>query len=526
MRPYKTNSPEYLNYVARNMDREAILADPNLCVLLNEPSIKENMEIALLYQDAQWGDLQDKINFVEYFFCNGPELDTNTILYYRTKIIIDDTYSSIAQYYFQDMDQIDKIRETKYGKETKNGDCFSKPCNYLGRFSDTMGLIYDQENSKGSNNQLSVGAFIDSEFAKLNKAYQEFKKTNKVPSPWSQSDWQKYEKNGALDKSLWKQDWEEKYKKQIMAYKREHSSLETKSHLYHLLVPSVIRSMFTLKAHVDSQQDDHLERFDDACMSFVLKSCGDPYASQNASAISLMGKANIKRKFGDCARLWEWSRQWQAFNPTDNAFTTIPVKASQVGGSKIDGQPVNSSANAVVKDASISPDATVRDRVAGGDNSVSKEWVTKTWNKIYAKWKVQEPNEYILLEQNDALNSELDVFVNKHGARILGSLKSWIGDFTEAEKKALTAYYKNVIQRNAAFDQPIESSDNDALHTDEIGTGGTPLDQVTPSGEATDFYINQKGGDQMIEVDLGEEHDQAEFENYQRLKEQYENGGN
>ena len=60
MTPYKSNSALYLDYLATVRTREQIEADPRLCVFLNNPYIKDNMEIALLYNAAKTGDYVDK----------------------------------------------------------------------------------------------------------------------------------------------------------------------------------------------------------------------------------------------------------------------------------------------------------------------------------------------------------------------------------------------------------------------------------------------------------------------------------
>ena len=57
---YSSNSPEFLNYIAHSKTRADIVNDPSLCVLLEDPHIKDNMEAALLYRDAQNGDYEAK----------------------------------------------------------------------------------------------------------------------------------------------------------------------------------------------------------------------------------------------------------------------------------------------------------------------------------------------------------------------------------------------------------------------------------------------------------------------------------
>lgn len=152
---YRTNNPQYLEYVANVLSREEIEADPTLCQWLNNPYTKDNMELAIRYNEAEDGGLEEKKAFVEYLLCNGPELDADTILFYREKILIDAEYRQVAYTYYSNIDNIVKLREVKYGKSQKmtstnsrgeNYDwfnCFKNPCNYLGPFSPRQGMDAD-----------------------------------------------------------------------------------------------------------------------------------------------------------------------------------------------------------------------------------------------------------------------------------------------------------------------------------------------------------------------------------------------
>ena len=145
---YKTNSPDYLDYVASAMTREEILADPKFCVLLENPYIKDNMEVALAWRKAKFGDYKDKYDFVEYYLCNGPELDADTLLHYRALAKADPVVMEIANSYFKNSEVLSEIREEKYGKKKKGDwtDCFTNPCFYLGDFSAVMGSMGDSKN--------------------------------------------------------------------------------------------------------------------------------------------------------------------------------------------------------------------------------------------------------------------------------------------------------------------------------------------------------------------------------------------
>lgn len=150
MFPYKTNSPDYLDYVASALTREEILANPDLCVLLENEYIKDNMEVALKWRAAQFGDYAAKYDFVEYYLCNGPELDADTLLHYRGRAQADPVVMEIAYSYFSDPLVLSEIREKKYGKKKNNDwtDCFKNPCFYLGDFSPAMGSMGDVGNWK------------------------------------------------------------------------------------------------------------------------------------------------------------------------------------------------------------------------------------------------------------------------------------------------------------------------------------------------------------------------------------------
>jgi hypothetical protein len=104
MYAYKTNSAEYLDYVAATLTREQIKADPDLCLLLENEYIKDNMELAIRYNQSKFGDYQDKYDFVEYYLCNGPEVDADTMLHYRSKIYNDPVCLEIAYSYLSDVD--------------------------------------------------------------------------------------------------------------------------------------------------------------------------------------------------------------------------------------------------------------------------------------------------------------------------------------------------------------------------------------------------------------------------------------
>ena len=76
------------------------------------------MEIALKWNAAKFGDYKDKVEFMEFFMCNGPQLDADTILHYRGLAYGDPACVEIAYSYFADGEKVMNIRQTKYGKKS------------------------------------------------------------------------------------------------------------------------------------------------------------------------------------------------------------------------------------------------------------------------------------------------------------------------------------------------------------------------------------------------------------------------
>jgi hypothetical protein len=111
MRPYKSNSPHYLDYIAAAKTRDEIKADPKLCVLLENEYIKDNMELALRWKEAKYGDYQAKYDFAEYLMCNGPEIDADTILHYREMALLDPVIVEISYSYLSNTEVLQKLRK-------------------------------------------------------------------------------------------------------------------------------------------------------------------------------------------------------------------------------------------------------------------------------------------------------------------------------------------------------------------------------------------------------------------------------
>lgn len=271
---YSTVSPYYFDYLASCRTRQEILDDPELCHFLEDPALKDNMEIALAYNDAKKGGYNEKKQFVEYLLCNGPELDADTICYYREKAYQDPIYIQIAEIEFNDMTLVDQLRVDKYGKSNDLGDCFTKPCNYLGPFSNVIGLMGDANNFRTMPNIFST---------LLNG--KEENKTD-LSACWG----------------------------------------NIRQHMMNKMFPNIQIACQSLY----NCMYDHMKAFADQCKSAGLTdgiNIGDKYSIGRADEISAATKINVHSQLGDCARVWEHMRRFNPYDISQNKKAPMPDSA-------------------------------------------------------------------------------------------------------------------------------------------------------------------------------------------------------
>ena len=331
MFPYKTNSPQYLDYVAATLSRKQIQDDPTLCLLLENEYIKDNMEMAIRYQEAKYGDYQAKYDFIEYFMANGPELDADTIMHYRGKCYNDPAMMEIAYSYFKGAN-IAKIREEKYGKDTD--DCFKNPCFYLDKISPQMGRIGDKENTYGMFSFLSN--FIKAKAGELKTALavtEEQVKTGQITQEEAdkrieaakKSDEENVKKQGDGNVRPDAPDNDEKNTNRVPPCG------EISKSFVGLIPPSVQRGWNVFwKNGIDGLEEFAQELVDFGKANANSKRIGDWMSTKVAEIFDANAKANVKKNLGDCGRLWSQQRRLNLFNPAENTFG--PINPSQVVG--------------------------------------------------------------------------------------------------------------------------------------------------------------------------------------------------
>lgn len=278
-----------MDYLASARTREEILNDPLLCHFLQNPYLKDNMELALKFKEAKRGGYNEKREFLEHFFCNGPELEPDTILYYRDKCSREPIYLEIAQIEFANFEIVDAIREKKYGKKSDNGDCYSKPCNYLAPLSKAVGLIGD------ANNFLSLSNI----FAKNKKS----------------------SKGKEIEESAWG---------------------GIRQHMMQMMLPNIQVGCQMLYNNMKGQMQSFLAQCDKAGISDHI-CLGDPVAIDRSEMLSSATKINTANCLGDCVRLWQHMRQFNPYDPKKNTKGPIEdhmkVDNKETDGSAKDSTP-------------------------------------------------------------------------------------------------------------------------------------------------------------------------------------------
>lgn len=357
MTPYKTNSAQYLDYVASVRTREQIAADPKLCVFLNNPYIKDNMEIALLYNAAKTGDYADKMSFVEYFMCNGPELDTDSLMHYRTKIAIDPVCNEIAYSYYSDPDILSDLRANKYGKkDDDDGNCFTKPCFYMGRFSSAVGKHATLENAMSMWNSFA-DAFTPTASEKKEKT-QTLTGTALAPKPkypvsflsegisaasTAATDMVSGLMGGGVDGAV----------KPSSDGNPDPAPIPTEKHLWGWIPTSIKNSIGAFESLFSNNFKDFCVKLQDAG-NLDTTVYGDPMAIAFTKKKEILVNSNIKRQMADCARMWDHARRFEVYNPAQNA--TGPISFSQIIGNKYtNGMNMNAEYSVSLKDAQVPP---------------------------------------------------------------------------------------------------------------------------------------------------------------------------
>ena len=337
MYAYKTNSPDYLDYLASMMTREEILADPDKCFLLENEYIKDNMEIALRWDAAKNGSYAQKYEFVEYLMCNGTELDADTILHYRKKCDTDPVYKQIAYGYLNDGETIKQIRKEKYGKESD--DCFSNPCFYLGRFSAVMGSIGDTKATYSPFNMIADWMNSTPQEEKIKSIYskqleqgliseQEFESIVQEASQMDSQD--RGEDIIAPSGGAIPQGQDAAAKHPACGFGRPCFEQG--------VIPSVVKGWKMLMGAIlegDAQFAQELQSKRN-CLQNAMRT-GDWMSPKISEMLDLTSKANVKRHLGDCSRLWSQVRRFRLFG-SENAYAPVPAE-NLVDDTNIDGTP-------------------------------------------------------------------------------------------------------------------------------------------------------------------------------------------
>ena len=350
MFPYKTNAPYYFDYLASVKSRQEIEEDPDLCVYLKNPYIVDNMEMAIRYREAKYGDYQAKYDFLEYFMCNGPELDADTILHYRAKCFRDPVMMEIAYSYFSGSINYASLREKRKNKYQKAvDDCFNNPCFYLGYFSPQMGKLGDKENTYGifswmanhlkSNGGETRQAEVSTENQVLSGQISDVDAALRVKNA-KDSDEKNKDKQG--DGNIRPDASGNEDANQNRA---PNAGDVSKSYLG--LIPPAIQKGWNAwwKDVVEGTEDFSNEILQSTQGITNSKRIGDWMSSKISENFDIITKGQVRRQLGDCARMWSQVRRLNIFSPSQNTHGTM--NASQIQNNTTpQGTKITSIANA------------------------------------------------------------------------------------------------------------------------------------------------------------------------------------
>lgn len=341
---YVSSSPKYLDYIASSMTREEILADDRLCKLLNDPYIKDNMETALAFAEAEAGGYNEKVQFVKQFMCNGPELDTDTIIHYRNIILSDDEYSSIAADYFNDITSIDDFRVNEFDKdtaETSDGNCFLNPCNYLNNLSLNLGAMAEAANFRTVKNIFSLivkqkkDEKDEEEAKKEEKKKKDEEAKNKDNTQKPNNNSQQTNNNSQQTNNNTTENSSEPKRSDV------DTSAVNGSIRYPILLrlpPGIRKGYGSLMSNIASAYEDFATVLAASNIPLDLMQVGDYNAIRNAESVSMMIRANIFSKMGDCARVWRDLRNLNYYKPEQNTVQPAPESAA-VANKTVTGTP-------------------------------------------------------------------------------------------------------------------------------------------------------------------------------------------
>ncbi|MBQ7820504.1 MAG: hypothetical protein IJ341_12520 [Bacteroidales bacterium] len=381
---YSSNSPEFLDYVAHTKTRNDIINDPRLCFLLEDPEIKDNMELALLYREAQYGNYEKKKEFIGYLLANGPELDTDTIMYYREKILHSPTYSNIYVREFKyNMSIIDELRINRYGKDTTDTNdalnCLSNPCDYLGPFSSSIGLAGDEKNFNTLSNVI----------ARLSKPTQSIQENE--------------------DKDTSSRIWG-----------------NIPQHIISKLIPDLERSYRTLLGNMSASYSEFVQKANKVGLGKDLQTVGDAKAEEKAKDIASAIKVNIVSNLGDCARIWEYMRRLRVYDPSKNAKKPF----QEISKKTVDGAPAPN--YTPVTDAALRPEPLSTKHAPSGTtnitppetNGIDINSLDTRWKQTYSIWRyILDNHELEIMNDGDfgALTvSTMEGFIEEMDAYLEG----------------------------------------------------------------------------------------------------------
>jgi hypothetical protein len=296
---YSNNLAEKLFGYA--ISRDFLKYSSPFCDLVDDPDLKLDFDLAILFNKGLNGDQDAVKQFTEDFIVNGPALDVSTINFYASKINLYPAFKGQIQRVEYVLGNYTRIPETgdynsRFATLLKEAfkDCLNSPCNYFSQNSESVAKLAEQS---ANMNLATMPSFADllGEFTTgVGGVGKDI--WNKVPTAFTDS----FAELAAIGQAAWTECIS-------MFTIKDTDALVKKA-----------RSGVSLRGGINAE-------------GYIYTPDFKSYLDHNSAASNILGKT--ANKMGDCFRQYQQANRYNPYNPDMNYSTSNkPEVADQSNG--------------------------------------------------------------------------------------------------------------------------------------------------------------------------------------------------
>ena len=309
---YSNNLAEQLFGYA--ISRDFLKYSSPFCDLVDDPDLKLDFDLAILFNKGLNGDQEAIKQFTEDFIANGAALDVSTINFYVSKIFVYPAFRGVIQRVEYVLGNYTSIPETgDYNSRFANllreafKDCWNSPCNYFSQNSDSVAKLAEES----ANMNLTTIPSFGQLFGELSTGLGGVSKDiwNKVPTAFSNS----FYDLASIGQSAWS----------------ECTSMFTNTDTDDLIKKA--RSGVSLRG---GQQAG----------GYIYTPDFKSYLDHSSAASNILGKT--AKRMGDCFRQYQQANRYNPYDPEMNLSTSNkPLVNDQSNGTVYEGDITGPSIN-------------------------------------------------------------------------------------------------------------------------------------------------------------------------------------